>query len=236
MKEFHVRIKPNEFAEWNERMIIRYDPDAFHHHPNPFVRFIERERVKSITKLIEDNVDESIIEVGCGAGNILEKIRNGKIFGVDISSFILIKARQKLKERVHIVQADAQNLPYRDKVFGQIICSEVLEHVLDPSAVMDEMKRILKINGVAIISVPNESLINWIKRILSNMRIFTILFNRGKEYSEMPERMDDEWHLHAFPLKEWLNLFRKLFRVTHVKKIPFPWIPLRYVVRLEKKG
>jgi hypothetical protein len=50
----------------------------------------------------------------------------------------------------------------------------------------------------------------------------------------MPERMEDEWHLHTFTLKEWLDLFKKLFRVTRVRKIPFPWMPLRYVVRLEK--
>jgi hypothetical protein len=50
----------------------------------------------------------------------------------------------------------------------------------------------------------------------------------------MPERMEDEWHLHAFGLQEWVNLFEKFFSVTRVKKIPFSFLPLRYVVRLEK--
>lgn len=33
-------IKGNEFREWGERMLGKYDSDAFHHHSNPFVRFI----------------------------------------------------------------------------------------------------------------------------------------------------------------------------------------------------
>jgi hypothetical protein len=47
--------------------------------------------------------------------------------------------------------------------------------------------------------------------------------------------MEDEWHLHNYSLEEWLNLFEKSFKVTRLKRIPFVWLPLRYVVRLEKK-
>jgi len=51
----------------------------------------------------------------------------------------------------------------------------------------------------------------------------------------MPERMEDEWHLHTYSLEMWLDLFKKSFKVTWLKKIPFVWLPLRFVVRLEKK-
>lgn len=217
-------------------MIMKYDPDAFHHHPNPLIRFVERKRVKAIVKLITDNnKDENIIEVGCGAGNILEKIGSGRLFGADISASILSKASQKLKGMVHLLQADAQSLPYRDKSFGYVICSEVLEHVLDPLSVIGEIRRILNGNGVAVISIPNESLINWIKKALLRIGLFKILFNRGKEYPKIPQKMDDEWHLHNLTLKEWLNLLQKFLRVSAVKKIPFFWIPLRYVICLENQ-
>jgi hypothetical protein len=52
----------------------------------------------------------------------------------------------------------------------------------------------------------------------------------------MPERMEDEWHLHAFSLQEWLDLFERYFKATLLKRIPFFWLPLRYVIRLEKIG
>jgi ubiquinone/menaquinone biosynthesis C-methylase UbiE len=227
-------IKPENFRAWNEGMLNKYDPDAFHHHPNVFVRFNEKKRVKTIFRMMNSKGNDYTIEIGCGAGNVIEEAPNGKLFGMDISPSVLLKARQRLSREVHLFQADAQSLPLKSQVFMQVICSEVLEHLLDPSAALNEIARVLKAKGVAVISVPNETMINRLKSILVKLGIFKWLFQRKGAYSQMPERMENEWHLHTFTLKEWLDLFKKLFRVTQVKKIPFPWIPLRYVVRLER--
>ena len=234
MHQSSERMKPEEFRGWNEKMLEKYDPDAFHHHSNSFVRFIERMRVKAIFKAIDIRRDDCIIEIGCGAGNVIEKASPCKLFGVDISSSVLRKARQRLNEKVHLFQADAQYLPCKDKSFTYIICSEVLEHLLDPSAAIKEMMRILKTQGAVVLSVPNESMINRIKGILIRSGIFEWLFQRRGNYPEMSERMEDEWHLHVFELKEWLDLSKKFFKVTHLRRVPFYWLPLRYVIRLER--
>lgn len=229
-----TRIRPDEFKEWNERMVKKYDPDAFHHHSNPLIRFVEQRRVRAIIKLMDIHKESSVLEIGCGAGNVIEKTSLEKLFGVDISSSILNKARRKLSNRVHLFQGDAQNLPCRDEVFKQVICSEVLEHLLSPSEALHEMARILKPNGVALISIPNEMWINRMKSILVELGIFRWFVNRRGEYKEMPERMEDEWHLQILSLEEWLGLFRRCFKVTQLKRIPYFWLPLRYVLRLEK--
>ena len=234
MEAYLTRIKPDEFKEWNETMVKKYDPDAFHHHSNPLIRFVERRRVRAIVKLMDIHKDTSVLEIGCGAGNVIEKTSFEKLFGVDISSSILNKARRKLSNRAQLFQGDAQNLPCKDEVFKQVICSEVLEHLLSPPEALHEMARILESNGVAVISVPNELWINRIKSILVQLRIFRWFVNRTGGYREMPERMEDEWHLHTLSLEEWLNLFRRYFKVTRLRRIPFLWLPLRYVVRLEK--
>ncbi len=235
MNECFARVKPEEFKGWNEEMVKKYDPDAFHHHPNPIVRFIEKKRVKTILKLIAVHYkDGGLLEVGCGAGNILEKAPPENLFGVDISAFILGKARQKLNKKARLFQADAQNLPFKDHVFKQVICSEVLEHLLDPSASLQEIARILEKQGIVVVSVPNELWINRIKRVLIRLGVFDWLLHRGGEYGKMPERMEDEWHLHSFSLDNWLSLFNKFLRVTRLRRIPFFWLPLRYVIQLEK--
>ena len=229
-----TRIRADEFKEWNERMVKKYDPDAFHHHSNPLIRFVEHRRVNTIVKLMDIHKEACVLEIGCGAGNVIEKINSGKLFGVDISRSILNKGKMKLNKKVHLFQGDAQNLPCKDEVFKQVICSEVLEHLLSPSEALHEMARILEPRGVGVISVPNELWINRIKSILVELRIFRWFVNRRGEYKEMPERMEDEWHLHALPLKQWLSLFKQCFIVTRLRRIPFSWLPLRYVIRLEK--
>ena len=217
-------------------MVKKYDPDAFHHHSNPFIRFVEGMRVKAIFDFIDIKRGDCIIEIGCGAGNVIEKAPTSKLFGGDISLSVLRKARQKLNQRALLFQADAQNLPCKDEVFTHIICSEVLEHVLDPSAAISEMARILRTEGTVVISVPNEKMINRAKKILIRFGIFKWLFQRNGNYPEMSERMQDEWHLHTFELKEWLELSKKYFKVTHLRRVPFYWLPLRYVIRLERTG
>jgi ubiquinone/menaquinone biosynthesis C-methylase UbiE len=234
MHQSSQKIRAEEFRDWNEKMLAKYDPDAFHHHSNSFVRFIERMRVKAVIKVIDIRREDRIIEIGCGAGNVIEKASTCKLFGVDISSSVLRKARGRLSERVHLFQGDAQNLPCKDQAFTHIICSEVLEHLLDPSVALREMARVVKPQGAVVISVPNESMINQIKGILIRVGIFEWLFRRRGNYQEMSERMEDEWHLHAFELKEWLDLFRKYFKMTHLRRVPFYWLPLRYVIRLER--
>jgi len=235
MQKFSNQIKPDEFKEWNEMMVKKYDPDAFHHHPNPVVRFIENKRVKTIVKLLEvRHKGDRVLEVGCGAGNILEEVSPGNLIGVDISASILSKAKLKLNEETTLFQADAQHLPFKDQAFKKVICSEVLEHLLDPLLSLREIARVLNGQGVAVVSVPNELWINRIKKMLIRLGVFDWLLHRQGGYCRIPERMEDEWHLNALPLEEWLNLITDLFTVTRLRRIPFFWLPLRYVVRLEK--
>jgi len=234
MKTSICKIKPEEFKHWNEKMVEKYDPDSFHHHHNPLVRFIERKRIQAIFKLIDIRSRDRVIEVGCGAGNVIEKAPHGTLFGVDLSGPILNKAKRRMNKKAFLLQADAQNLPCQDRIFERVICSEVLEHLLDPSAALREIARVLKNHGIAVVSFPNESLINRIKTLLIRFGIFKWLFQKKGNYQVMPERMDDEWHLHALPLREWLDLFGKLFRVCRIMRIPFWFLPLRYVIRIEK--
>lgn len=234
MKTSTRKIRPEEFKDWNEKMVDKYDPDSFHHHHNPLVRYIERKRVQAIFKLIDVQSRDRVIEVGCGAGNVIEKAPCGILFGVDLSGPILNKAKRRMNKKAFLLQADAKNLPCQDRIFERVICSEVLEHLLDPSAALNEIARVLKNQGIAVVSFPNESLINRIKTLLIRLGIFKWLFQEKGNYQAMPEKMEDEWHLHALPLGGWLDLFGKLFRVCRTKGIPFWFLPLRYVIRIEK--
>jgi SAM-dependent methyltransferase len=53
-----------------------------------------------------------------------------------------------------IQQTDATKLPFADHSFDKIICSEVLEHIENYAGVLQEIKRVLKPNGILAISVP----------------------------------------------------------------------------------
>jgi hypothetical protein len=58
------------------------------------------------------------------------------------------------------------------------------------------------------------------------------LVMRGADY-DMPERMDDEWHLHAFDLAAFRALVPPTLTITHTSGVPARFAALRWVLRCE---
>jgi len=52
------------------------------------------------------------------------------------------------------VRGSGLNLPFADATFDCVICAEVLEHIPDYHAVLEEIRRVLKPGGVLAVSVP----------------------------------------------------------------------------------
>lgn len=50
---------------------------------------------------------------------------------------------------------DAARLPFGNGIFDAVVCSEVLEHLMEPGAAMREIARVVKPGGRVLITVPN---------------------------------------------------------------------------------
>ncbi len=222
---------PREFKAWNDRMAEKYDVERFHSHPSPIVRYIEKKRVHRIFALLAPRPGDRVLEVGCGAGHLLAGLPAGRGFGLDLAEALLAKAAKRLGRRDVLVQGDAEQLPFRACAWDRVYCSEVLEHIPSPARALAEMWRIVKPHGVAVVSVPNERLINTLKALLHRSGLYGLLMRARSGDYRMPERMDDEWHLHAFDLSSLLAVIPAGLTVTHIEGVPFRWLPIRYVLR-----
>lgn len=222
-----------EFKAWNDAMAAKYDLERFHDHPSPLVRYVEGKRIRRIFALLAPAPRDRVLEVGCGAGHLLARLPAGRAIGLDLSQPLLEKSAHRLDGHAILVQGDAQQLPFRTASCDRVYCSEVLEHLPDPAAALAEVCRVLGRHGVAVVSVPNERLINALKRVLRRTGVYRLLLRERLTEYAMPERMDDEWHLHVFDLASLLSLIPRGFRISRVEGIPFAWLPLRYVVRCE---
>jgi ubiquinone/menaquinone biosynthesis C-methylase UbiE len=224
-----------EFKSWNDAMVEKYDVEQFHDHPSPLIRYIERKRVRRILALLGVCPGDRVLEIGCGAGNILAQIPSMRRCGIDLAETLLAKAARRLAKQGTLVQGDAEHLPFRDHAWQRVYCSEVLEHIPSPGAALAEMRRLVADGGVAVVSVPNERLINTLKAMLRASGLDRLLLRGRSGDYQMPERMDDEWHLHVFDLAGLLALIPPGLRVTHIEGVPFRWLPLRYVIRCESR-
>jgi ubiquinone/menaquinone biosynthesis C-methylase UbiE len=218
---------------WNDAMVAKYDLDRFHEHPSPFVRFVESRRVAWIFALLAARASDRVLEVGCGAGHLLARLPAGRAVGIDLAESLLARTTARLHGRAALAQGDAGALPFAPASFDRVYCSEVLEHLVDPGAAVAEIRRVLKPGGVAVLSVPNEALINRLKALVRRLGIWRLVM-RGAQY-DMPERMDDEWHLHAFDLPALRALVPPTLAVTRVVGVPSRWLALRWVMACEAR-
>jgi SAM-dependent methyltransferase len=61
-----------------------------------------------------------------------------------------------LKSPLADVKADICDLPFQDNAFDVIFCNHVLEHIPDDTKAMQELFRVLKPNGMAILQIPQD--------------------------------------------------------------------------------
>ena len=106
-----------------------------------------------------------ILDAGCGTGLNLRHLPLGST-GIDINPRNIELLRKRLPNHT-VVEGDVEALPFADASFGTVLCTEVIEHIPDPSAALAEYRRVLQPGGVLIGSVPARSAI-WKLRFLSS--------------------------------------------------------------------
>jgi 2-polyprenyl-3-methyl-5-hydroxy-6-metoxy-1,4-benzoquinol methylase len=107
-----------------------------------------------VERIIADVVGEKICDVGCGTGYLLNVIRLKR---PDIKHFtgvdFVVEDAKDIKG-IEYIAAKVENLPFPDQHFDTVICTHVIEHILDYRAAIAELRRITK--QKLIIVVPRE--------------------------------------------------------------------------------
>lgn len=115
-------------------------------------------RKERIFKCIEGE-NGRLLEIGCSASPWLEDFIHNKdissYVGADISHFALKAGRlSSSNSKSKFLQCHAEKLPFKNESFEIIVASEVMEHLNHPESLCQEAFRILRRNGVFIVSVP----------------------------------------------------------------------------------
>jgi len=104
--------------------------------------------------------DKKVLDLACGEGygvNILA--RNAKsVTGIDYDEKTINHAKKTYKQKnIEFLKGSITDVPIKDsKLFDVIVCFEAIEHVDEQEKVLQEVKRLLKEDGIFLISTPNK--------------------------------------------------------------------------------
>ncbi|MET9907470.1 class I SAM-dependent methyltransferase [Streptomyces sp. NPDC006476] len=109
----------------------------------------------------------TVLDIGCGDGTAAATaaslLAGHRIVGVDWSQDALRRARAHLSYTIR-GELTGGGLPFRTGSADAVLFSEVIEHLVDPDAALDEIRRVLRPGGHLMLSTPN--LAAWYNRAL----------------------------------------------------------------------
>lgn len=161
-----------------QKIPIDLGQGSFHHTTKG--KLIALDLVPLVTADENTRNKPTALDMGCNDGyysRILEQ-RGYAVTSIDI---------QKNYELMQIVDAD-KPLPFQDDSFDLVWSTEVIEHLQDPARTLEEVRRVLKPGGRAVITTPNSQF--WIYPIL---KIF---------FGITPAQAQNQPHLHFFGIED----------------------------------
>lgn len=143
---------------------------------------------------------DSALDVGCAEGSFLAHAVRAfpkvEWQGTDVSEYALEKARAALP-RLRLQQSGAEKLPFADASFDLVTAFDVLEHVPELKAGVNELHRVLKPGGYLMVTVPvYDGPLGWVVEALDKDP--THLHKHGRRWwldGDLSSRFELlEWH------------------------------------------
>jgi methionine biosynthesis protein MetW len=108
-----------------------------------------------------------LLDVGCGEGTFakLAQKKIDHIYGIDLC-FRALKRTNSMNFQVVKGNLNKEGISFQSDTFDAVTCLDVIEHVFDPVALLSEINRVLKENGILILTTPNVRFIDHISQIL----------------------------------------------------------------------
>lgn len=183
---------------------------------------------RKLIEIIKSTQPETILDVATGTGDLAIALADSsvkKIIGLDISAGMLSVGQKKinaknLDQKIEMVQADSEDLPYDDDYFDAITVAFGVRNFENLDKGLKEINRVLKPGGIFVVletSVPTKFPFKQGYKIYSNAILPTIgkLFSKDKSaYAYLSESASQ------FPFGEAFNNILKKNGFSNVKDLP----------------
>ncbi|GBD02044.1 putative methyltransferase YcgJ [bacterium HR18] len=129
--------------------------------------------LEQLATLVAQTQPKTLLDVGCGEGFVAaflkQRLPEVEITGIDASVSALAYAQAHFGQYATFRRGDIYGLPFPDRAFDTVVCSEVLEHLEDPESAIAELKRVAR--RYVVLTVPLEPYFRWLNRLGQWLRV-----------------------------------------------------------------
>lgn len=201
---------------------------------NPWCEF---NRYRYAWDMVPDQAG-TVLDYGCFNGEFLSTLqpKAGLLTGIDVNEDALFEAKKRYPECKFLsITTAQQQTPFGDDSFDVVILLEVLEHVPDERVLLQEISRILKPEGILILSTPHKGLFwfwdignikfkfPWLHRaiylyVLGKKEEYEQRFSSGKYGLYGDVSISEHMYHKHYPLQDVLDLLAPHFEVKILRR------------------
>lgn len=161
----------------------------------------------------------SLLDMGCGTGEILRLIRQDNkeisLSGIDLSPEMVKVAHSKEIEGAEIIIGDAENLPYPENAFDAVVCCQSFHHYPNPEKAFSSAYKILKSGGFFLICdmyIPSK-----IMRGISNHLMLSKMMDSGDVHIYGESELNKLFTETGFKDFKWARIHESMYMTSAVK-------------------
>lgn len=182
-------------------------------------------RHQVLIRLLEsESPGRDLLDLGGSSGHLRRSLPETTHYYVLDADLEALKIARSEGADVILADLNSGRIPFKDKSFDRVVCTEVLEHLIRPRLILTEIKRILGHDGYAVISLPNE---------LSLIIRLRVLFGYPIDLGGLEFKYD---HLHFPNYQQILNFISSELNIERIDYWELEskkrWNPPRFLRRL----
>jgi ubiquinone/menaquinone biosynthesis C-methylase UbiE len=143
-------------SEWDKKrdLMHRYDLTAHIYD----MQYAEEQTAKIEAALegLKMEKHSLVLDAGCGTGLLFGYVADKAeaTVGLDISRKILLQAKKRVKnfQNIHLVLADADNMPLNENIFSHVFGITLIQNMPNPAKTLNEFRRVTIKDSVAVIT------------------------------------------------------------------------------------
>jgi 2-polyprenyl-3-methyl-5-hydroxy-6-metoxy-1,4-benzoquinol methylase len=161
-----------------------------------------------------------ILDIGCATGQFLHAMQSKhawEAYGVEINEFPANIAKNKYQ--LNVFYGSLEQASYSSSFFDAVTLWDVLEHLPDPNSTLQEVRRIIKPDGILVMRVPNFD--SWEAEIFgpawagldvprhyfvfSKDSLLKLLYKNGFAYTKMESKFGN-FPMFVISIRFWMNM------------------------------